>query len=144
MTGVVVPDASVLLKWVLESDDERDRDQALALRHAWLSGSCEIVVPSLWTYEVGNILGLKRPSAARALLEAMTALELDEVGPSAYLEQIYHLVGTHRVTFYDAAYHGLAIQRSGTLVTADGAYLKKTAASGHVELLATWRGPRHG
>ena len=29
---IVVPDASVLLKWVLPDDDERDTDAALALR----------------------------------------------------------------------------------------------------------------
>jgi hypothetical protein len=35
---IVVPDASVLLKWVLESDNEEDRDAALALKASWLSG----------------------------------------------------------------------------------------------------------
>jgi len=42
---VVVPDASVLLKWVLESTDEEDRDAALEMREAWLSGTCTILLP---------------------------------------------------------------------------------------------------
>ena len=43
------------------------------------------------------------------------------------------------MTFYDAAYHGLAIARTGTLVTADAAYVRKTQAAGHVVLLSNWR-----
>ena len=59
-----VPDASVLLKWALESEDEKDRDHAIGLKESWLSGVCQVLVPSLWVYEVGNILGLKRPALA--------------------------------------------------------------------------------
>ena len=58
---IVVPDASVLLKWVLRSDDEEDRNRALDLKAAWLAGACEIVVPTLWAFEVGNVLGMKQP-----------------------------------------------------------------------------------
>ena len=75
---LVVPDASVLLKWALESEDEEDRAQALALKEWWLSGAGQFAVPTLWVYEVGNILGIKRPSAARELLQVMVDLELEE------------------------------------------------------------------
>lgn len=139
--AVFVPDASVLLKWTLTSSDEEDRDRALALKAAWLAGACDIFVPSLWSYEVGNILSLKRPAAARALLQAMFDLELVEVGPAHYLDAVCELTAKHRVTFYDAAYHGLAVARAGTLVTADAAYIRKTAASGRAVLLSQWRGP---
>jgi len=137
--AVAVPDASVLLKWVLDSDDERDRVEALALKEAWLSGACEIVVPSLWIYEVGNILGLKRPSTAKATLQAMVDLEIEEAPASEYFGEIYRLMKAHRVTFYDAAYHALAIQRRGTLITADAAYARKVSASGRASTLADWR-----
>ena len=33
-TPIVVPDASVLLKWILPSDNEPDADQAVRLRDA--------------------------------------------------------------------------------------------------------------
>jgi predicted nucleic acid-binding protein len=136
---LVVLDASVLLKWVLESDDEQDRASALALKHAWLTGACEIAVPQLWTYEVGNILGLKQPARAEALLQSMLNLELESIGPDRYLADIYRLISRHKVTFYDAAYHALAISKGGTLITADAAYVKKTQASGHAVRLADWR-----
>ncbi len=41
---LVIPDASVLLKWVLRSHDEDRRDRALALKDAWLAGSCRLVI----------------------------------------------------------------------------------------------------
>ena len=54
---IVVPDASVLLEWVLPGDDERDTDAALALRDEAANNAVELVVPQLWVYEVGNTLG---------------------------------------------------------------------------------------
>jgi predicted nucleic acid-binding protein len=135
---LLVPDASVLLKWALESSDEGDRDRALALKQTWLTGACDIVVPALWVYEVGNILGLKAPTRAGSLLQSMVDLELERVAPELYLDQIYQLVARHKVTFYDAAYHALAIARDGTLITADAVYLRRTQAAGHAVLLANW------
>jgi len=140
---IVVPDASVLLKWVLESDNEEDRDAALALKASWLSGSCGIVVPQLWVYEVGNVLGLKRSATAQTLLRAMVDLELEDVAAVHHLEHTYQLIHKYRVTFYDAAYHGLAIAREGTLVTADAAYVRNTQSAGHAVLLSNWRHALH-
>ena len=139
--AVFVPDASVLLKWTLDSDDEKDRGRAAALRETWLGGACRLIVPSLWIHEVGNILGLKRPGSATALLRAMVDMELEERNPEAYLEVIYRLMKKYKVTFYDAAYHGLAIHSGGTFLTADIAYVRKTSRAGHVESLENWRVP---
>lgn len=135
---VIVPDATVLLKWVLESDDEDDRERALELKDSWLSGACQVLVPTLWVFEVGNILGIKRPSTAGQLLMAMVGLELEERVPHDYFVGIYRLMGKYKVTFYDASYHALAIHTGGTFLTADLAYVKKTSAAGHVVELKDW------
>jgi predicted nucleic acid-binding protein len=140
-TNVLVPDASVLLKWVLRSADEPDRDRALALKAAWLEDACDLVVPSLWVFEVGNILGLKYPATAPSLLHAMVDLGLREEPPHGYLASILGLMRDCKVTFYDAAYHALALHLGGTMLTADRAYVRKTARAGHVTLLNDWRGP---
>jgi predicted nucleic acid-binding protein len=139
--AVVVPDASVLLKWILRHDDESDRDVALELKAAWLEDVCEVVVPSLWVFELGNVLGLKLPTAAPSLLQAMIDLGLREEGPDGYLSGIFSLMRDHKVTFCDAAYHALAIRHRGTMLTADRAYVKKAAGAGHVTLLNDWRTP---
>lgn len=138
---VLVPDASVLLKWILRSEDEPERDRALELKAAWLDDVCELVVPSLWVFEVGNVLGLKHPATAATLLEAMLDLGIREEAPRGYAGAICNLMRKHRVTFYDAAYHALAVRHGGTMITADRAYVKKAARAGHVTLLTDWRGP---
>ena len=142
MSGrVIVPDASVLLKWILRTEDEPDRDQALELKKAWLDDTCELVVPSLWVFEVGNVLGLKHPATAALLLQAMLDLGIREEGPHLYLAAIVSLMREYKVTFYDAAYHALAIRHRGTMLTADRAYVKKAGRAGHLTLLNDWRAP---
>ena len=138
---VLVPDASVLLKWILRSDNEPDRDRALELKTAWLEDACELVVPSLWVFEVGNVLGLKHPATAASLLQAMLDLGIREEAPHRYVTAIVSLMRDHKVTFYDAAYHALAIRLRGTMLTADRAYVKKAARAGHLALLTDWRAP---
>ena len=143
-SAVLVPDASVLLKWILRSDDEPDRDRALALKSAWLDDACDLVVPTLWVFEVGNVLGLKEPTMAASLLQAMLDLGIREEAPRGYSAAIVGLMRDHRVTFYDAAYHALAIRHRGTMLTADRAYVKKAGRAGHVTLLNDWRPPAAG
>ena len=141
MSVVLVPDASVLLKWALRSDDEPDRNQALAVKTAWLDERCDLVVPTLWLYEVGNILGLKQPQDAEQLLAAMVDLGMTEVHPAVYHSRIIRLMRDHHVTFYDAAYHALAIERNATMLTADVKYVRKAGRAGHVERLEDWTPP---
>jgi predicted nucleic acid-binding protein len=125
----------------LRSDEEPARNRALELKAAWLEDVCELVVPSLWVYEVGNILGLKQPATAAPLLEAMLDLGIREEAPRGYIGGIIRLMRDHKVTFYDAAYHALAIGHRGTMLTADRAYVKKAGRAGHVKLLDDWRPP---
>jgi predicted nucleic acid-binding protein len=140
MSGaVLVPDASVLLKWILRSEDEPDGDRALELKEAWLADACDLVVPSLWVFEVGNILGLKQPATATSLLQAMLDVGMREEAPHGYADAIVRLMREHRVTFYDASYHALAIRHRGTMVTADRTYVKKAGRAGHVTLLNDWQ-----
>ena len=138
-----MPDASVLLKWVLRSAREDGTDRALQLKTTWLDDRCSLVVPALWAFEVGNVLGLKEPAQAEALLGAMFDLRIAEAPAAAYASDAYRLMRAHGVTFYDAAYHGLAIARGGTMITADRRYPIKARRSGHVQLLDDWRPPRH-
>ena len=45
---ILVPDASVLLKWVLQQEDESDYPKAIQLQQALLDESIEIRLPTLW------------------------------------------------------------------------------------------------
>lgn len=53
---IVVPDASVILKWVIPRNISPFQEQALAIRDAALSDSISLIVPPIWRYEVGNTL----------------------------------------------------------------------------------------
>ncbi len=141
---IVVPDASIILKWVLEKDHEPDYQQAANLQQALLNEAIEIRLPTLWRYEVGNILGLKKPAVAIELMSALLAYEFDEVPlRSEYaLSVLEHMREIKQITFYDSAYHVLALRTKGMYVTADTAYVKRAKQKGHVVLLREWKTPR--
>lgn len=139
---IVVPDASVILKWALEKADEPDQVQARFLQEAILNNQVEILLPTLWRFEVGNVLGLKQPKLARELLSALLAYDFEEVllGKDYAEEILDHMKEHASVTFYDSAYHVLAIRMKGLYLTADNAYVKKAKKRGYVTLLSEWSG----
>ena len=136
---VVVPDASVILKWVDRLPGEKDRERADALMEAWMGGQLEIVVPRLWTFEVGNVLGRADPSSAAKTMSELAEYRFEEAEMTPELfRTAFGLMKDFHVTFYDAAYHSVALLRKGVFVTADEAYCRKTAVRGGVVPLRDW------
>ena len=136
---IIVPDASVLLKWVLPSGEEQHREPALHLRQQALDGTIALKVPSLWLYEVGNTLCRRFPEHAGKLLEALIAFELESGEFSQkWLHQAITLTTRYSVTFYDAAYHALALVEKGIFVTADDKYVRKAKRAGSILPLRDW------
>jgi predicted nucleic acid-binding protein len=140
---IIVPDASVILKWVLQKEDEPDYSSAIALQEALLTEQIQIRLPTLWRYEVGNVLGLKKPAMARELMSALLAYDFEEVplGTDYCLAVLDHMEKVKGVTFYDSAYHVLALRANGLYVTADMVYVKKAKYKRHVALLEKWTPP---
>ena len=135
--NIYVPDASVILKWVFDTPEEGDRDAALMLLNSWVAGECEFVLPSLWLYEVGNIVGRNIPAKAAEVMELLIEYRIAEVPvTSAIVNRTLAIMSKSRVTFYDAVYHAVALERRGTLVTADAAYMKKAGKLEHAVLLS--------
>jgi predicted nucleic acid-binding protein len=140
---LVVPDASILLKWVLPSKEEPDADRALLMRAAILDEAVRALLPSLWLYEVGNTVARKFPAQASAWLSALMKFGIEEAPPSnPWLAKTLELVSRHDVTFYDAAYHSIALVHGGVFVTADSRYVSRVADSGAVIALADWQPPQ--
>jgi predicted nucleic acid-binding protein len=131
-----VPDASVILKWVLDADDEADRDAALQLLLGWQRGTLELLVPPLWIYEVGNILCLKRSRDAEQALTALRALAMIERTSTALVAEAASLTIRYGVTFYDATYLALARLSTATLITADARFLRRLPPGTPARLLA--------
>lgn len=132
---IFVPDASIILKWVLE-DEENNRDNATALLRGWIEQEYEFVVPSLWLYEVGNVLGIKRSKDAEKILGILLEYEFKEMKITKDVTSIaFALMKEYRgVTFYDTIYHAVAIRNKGTMVTADKAYYTMAKDKGSILL----------
>ena len=139
---LVVPDASVLLKWVLPSDEEPDTDKALLLRAAIVDEAVHVLMPSLWLFEVGNTIVRRFPTHASAWLSALMKFGLEEAAPSQpWLAKTLELTRRYEVSFSDAAYHALAFIHKGSFVTADSRYANRVMEAGSVIALSEWQPP---
>ena len=100
------------------------------------------MVPSLWLFEVGNILSLKFPAHAGAMLDAIHALEMPVFdGDAPWRSTILRLAATYGVTFYDASYHATALATQSVLVSADARYLRRAKDAGATCFLGDWAAP---
>jgi predicted nucleic acid-binding protein len=95
-------------------------------------------LPSLWFFEVGNILGMKQAALAPQLIETLVDYGIEEEPPRLIFKKALELMKRYQVTFYDAAFHAVAISRFGTMITADHTYLRKAARAGHIGHLSDW------
>lgn len=134
---IYVPDASVILKWAFHgAPDEEDQAVAIELLQRWTEGRCTILLPSLWVYEVGNIVGRKHNAGAEALMSLLIEYRFSEAPMTESLcRRALRLMKRFDVTFYDAVYHAVALEHGGTLVTADAAYRRKARTAGRIVLL---------
>ena len=138
---LVVPDASVLLKWVLPSD-KPDADKALLLRAAIQDEAVDALLPALWLYEVGNTIARRFPVHAPSWLSALMKFGLEEASPSQpWVAKSLELTQRYEVSFYDAAYHALALIHKGVFVTADRRYVNRVREAGSVIALGEWCPP---
>lgn len=136
----IIPDASVLLRLVLQETSDADNDGAIRFIHAYQNEQFDVLLPTLWRYEIGNVLDLKVSATAKEGMAALLAFQFPEA-PLDYdyamgvLDFMREIKG---ITFYDAAYHVLALRTSGTLLTADARYVKKASGKRHMALLSDW------
>jgi predicted nucleic acid-binding protein len=136
-SNLYIPDASVILQWVFNTPEEADRDAALMLLNSWVAGECEFILPSLWLYEVGNIIGRNIPDKAADVMALLIDYRITEAPVTPVIaNRTLAIMSGSRVTFYDAVYHAMALERRGTLVTADAAYMKKAGKLGGAVLLS--------
>ena len=132
---VFVPDASVILKWVL--GETENQDKAIELLEGWLNQEHEFILPPLWLYEVGNVLGLKRAKDAEKILGLLLEYEFRDCQITRELvNSTFSLMREFKgVTFYDAIYHAMALLENGVMVTADKAYFEKVKGKGKIMLI---------
>ncbi|KAA6464846.1 type II toxin-antitoxin system VapC family toxin [Acidobacteria bacterium AB60] len=131
-----VLDASVTASWAFPDEQDPVADRAGQLLE---SSSDNAIVPSLWWFEVRNILLVNerrgRTNVARSavFLEQLTQLAI-QIDHETNSPQIMDLARNHRLTAYDASYLSLAIREHLPLATLDQA-LRRAATSTGVALL---------
>lgn len=97
-------------------------------------------VPSLWWYEIRNVLvvnerhGRILAEDTRDFLTDLAALPIEIAAPDPGGDAL-RFARRHRLTFYDAAYLDLAIRLDATLATLDKDLLKAARSEG-VRVLA--------
>ena len=135
---MIVLDSSVALKWIFA--DEDGADHAKRIRDEHISGINEIAVPTLFFYEIANVLATKVKLSAEeaiAAFELMSAFEFDvhDLNNSEYIEAM-NLAMKLKVSVYDATYHVLASRLGCPFLTADRKFAEKVKSLGVVELLS--------
>jgi predicted nucleic acid-binding protein len=118
----IVIDASITIAWLFE--DEAD-DAAIAVAEAVAEHGA--LAPSLWHYEVGNVL-LAAERRGRCSSDfvmrsldrlGMLAVAIDQDGGSHRWADTLALARVEGLTVYDAAYLELAIRENASLATRD-------------------------
>ena len=134
---MIVLDSSVALKWIFA--DEDGAEHAVRVRNDHISGKNEIAVPTLFFYEIANVLATKvKLSAVEALeaFELISAFEFNvhELDNTEYMEAM-NLAMKHKISVYDASYHVLATRLGCRFLTTDRKYWEKMKGMDVAELL---------
>ncbi len=133
----VVLDASILVKIILPEKSEENIEQALSLFKSFSRKKLTIILPSFWSYEIGNVLLRK---LSEELFEEKFKFLLSrsfEIYSFNVLENltIGKFARLHNVSFYDASYHLLAKFTDSIFVTADKIYFQKFKKDKNLALL---------
>lgn len=120
--SVCVLDASFAVQWLFEDEASSEGDVALASIRA--GGAA---VPTLWTTEIANVLGVAErrgrvtTEAVATALTLLKSLDLDISTGSTLtgVATILDIMRRHRLTAYDATYLELAMRRGLPLATKD-------------------------
>lgn len=134
---MIVLDASVIIKWIL--DDESQSQAALIYRDRHFAGINRIAVPELLFYEIANVLATKTPLSQEEAAEDFSLIlesELDSysLGGKEFMEAI-SLSKRFKISLYDSSYIALAAALKCEFITADTQLVSKVRGLSHVEPL---------
>lgn len=129
-------DASVLLKWYLQTPDERDLPQAAAILVGLRAGSFDLCQPPHTLLEVAAVLTRERPdSIASDMAELGAVLDDATIDAGRVLPRALRISAALSHHLFDTLYHATALEAGATLITADRRYFDKAAHLGRIMLL---------
>ena len=144
MTNRVVLDSNVFSKLFLQ---EKDRRLAVDLIIELGNRDIEILAPSLFLYEVLSVAAYSNFSTQSAyelmVQQQKVNLKLVEIDRDIVQTAIEITAQGHPnsgyPSFYDSAYHALAIQNECPFITADKKHQIKAEKFGYITLLQDWK-----
>jgi predicted nucleic acid-binding protein len=133
-----VLDVSACMPWCCDDETTPASEEMLE----WAKQGSELHVPSIWTWEILNAVGMaiKRQRIAddrgREFLQQLATLNFKiDRGPQVQdFPRLHSLANRYQLTAYDAAYLDLALRLSLPLATRDED-LKRAANAEGVEIL---------
>jgi predicted nucleic acid-binding protein len=139
---IVVLDASVILKWLLEDlARERDTEKAFALVESVVSGRLEILQPVHWLAEVAAVAARLVPQTAVGDVEMLAAFEFPTTDSPTVIRRATSLAIETKHHLFDTLYHAVALEHADALlVTADERYYGKAECYGTIRALHDWEG----
>ncbi len=138
---IVVLDASVILKWLLEDPArEPDTEKAFALVESVVSGRLEILQPVHWLAEVAAVAARLVPQTAIGDVEMLAAFEFPTTDSPAVIRRATSLAIETNQHLFDTLYHAVALEHEDALlVTADERYYRKAEGYGTIRALHKWQ-----
>ena len=122
--NLIVPDASVAVKWCLPVA-ETLVDAAVDLLNRHHERHITFLVPDLFWTEFGNVMckAIRQGRCTRQLaldaIRTMRSWALPTVPSTNLLELAFEISQQYQRSFYDSVYLALAISQHATLITAD-------------------------
>jgi predicted nucleic acid-binding protein len=137
---IVVLDASVVLKWLLEDPDrEPETKKALALVESVVRGRLEVMQPVHWLAEVAAVVARLSPQTAVRDVEMLAALEFPTTDDPNVIRRATSLAIETKHHLFDTLYHAVALEHEDALlVTADDRYFRKAERYGTIAVLRDW------
>lgn len=138
---IVVLDASVVLKWLLEDRArEPDTEKAFAVIESVVRGELEILQPVHWLAEVAAVTARLTPQTAVRDVEMLAALEFPTTDAPNVMRRATKLAIETNHHLFDTLYHAVALENDGALLlTADDRYCMKAGRFGTIAALRDWR-----
>ncbi|MCL4360219.1 type II toxin-antitoxin system VapC family toxin [Patescibacteria group bacterium] len=125
---MIVVDASVVYKWVVDEQDEATR-RAVKLRNTYLAKREKVVAPDILLYEIGNIFAYKTKLSPKDISKAWQSfllLDIPTVSATAsFITGCLTVSRKYAISVYDAAYVELAREKKCRLITADTVLVKR-------------------
>ncbi len=137
---IVVLDASVILKWLLEDPArEAETEHAFAVIESVVAGRLEILQPVHWLAEVAAVAARLTPQTALGDVEMIAALEFPTTDDPNIIRRATTLAIEANHHLFDTLYHAIALEHEhALLITADMKYFGKAQRYGRIAALRDW------